>query len=936
MSQFPKVISLDGQWQFAYTPYEPGYEGMTPPSPDKYDVMMPVPGYWDDYTDRLKFAEFWSRDSRFNPVYRSITIPSGTGSPPDTSLPFLLGAGWYKKQFVAGADWPNGTVTLHVGGVSLEAWVWLNQQWIGHHVGHQTPFEMRLGEHIKPGGVNELLIVVANTREDIIGCSIRGFAGKSAGIYRSVSLKVAGQVRISDCYIHAGKGRKSLSWEVGLEGDTTVEELDLDWEVSEQWSGKVVASGRQAAKPGNEKWTTDSFDMKEWSDRQPLLYRIKLILRHGQDILDKHEQSFGLRTIERSGIHLRLNGKPVMLRGLTDHAYFPETCTPQTDIHFYRMTLKKLLQLGFNWIRFHTWAPPEECLQAADELGMMLQVEAANGFTESEWLDILRICRKHPSVVVYCCGNEVALDDKMLAYLERMKNHLISLVPDALFNPIEGLRSIEYEIDETAEGYVTEPFPHNSKRLERLKTMADVLSPHGAKFRFSYHSMSADELEMKRDFQVYERPFLIHELGINDTYLNLDLEHRYEGTRIGTSLYSEAREYIEEMGLLHMASIYYQHSCRWMLQVVKNTIENARKNSYITGYDLLGAIDCHWHRTGYPVGLLNEFYELKPGLTAEKLLQFNGESVLLANCGHYRNIVGGESLNLTLSASLYGQEALRGGHLSWVLRGEDHTIYARGNRQIGFVDNGQVTEVAKVTVLAPELTVPRKLIFEASLTGGDYQVNNAWEYWAFPSLDMCDQEISSNTRVLDKLDEESIAFMAGGGNVLLVGSGPFVSLPTTFQIMTGGRVQGNNATVIREHPIFDQFPHEGFCDWQFYRMVEGAETIVFDDISIPFDPIVEFVSGYKMIRKQSSLFELTVGEGRLLVCTLQIDEDDCGARFLYHHMLQYIDSGKHVPAKSAVPEALRTLIAESRSLEVDFSTDEGFDVGGHVSASNRN
>ena len=39
-------------------------------------------------------------------------------------------------------------------------------------------------------------------------------------------------------------------------------------------------------------------------------------------------------------------------------------------------------------------------------------------------------------------------------------------------------------------------------------------------------------------FSIYHHPCMIHEAGINDSWLNLDLEHRYEGTRIGTSLYA--------------------------------------------------------------------------------------------------------------------------------------------------------------------------------------------------------------------------------------------------------------------------------------------------------------------------------------------------------------------------------------------------------------
>ncbi|ASA21598.1 glycoside hydrolase family 2 protein [Paenibacillus donghaensis] len=930
MTSYPEIISLDGDWQFAYTRSEPKVSNQDPPASEAFEAMIPVPGYWDDYTERLQYTDFWSRVSRFNPEYRRISFPMGAGKPADASLPFLLGTGWYKKSFVAGADWTNGTVTLCVGGVTLEAWVWLNGHFIGHHVGHLTPFEMNLEEYIKPGKSNQLIIAVANTRTDRIGCSIRGFTGKSAGIYRSVELKVAGHKRIKDCYIHADRNLKQLMWEITIEGKQSERAQTLDWEIQDPNSEHILASGSQSVDLGVVKWTSSTFGMKTWSDHHPNLYRIRLCLRDGQTVSDCSEQMFGLRTIEAKGISLQLNGIPVILRGLTDHAYFPETCTPPSDLEYYRMTLKKLRQLGFNWVRFHTWTPPVECLQAADELGMMLQVESPNGFAESDWLDILYTCRRHPSVIIYCCGNEVPLNEEMIAYVKQMALHMQALAPDALFNPMEGLHSVEYLVNEEDEGYVSEPYPHNAKRMAELRSYSDVFAPHGV--LFSYHSLDTDDFKMEQRLQMYKRPCLIHEAGINDSYLNLDLEHRYKGTRIGTEMYAAARTYVEKMGLIQNAPLYYQNSCKWMLQIVKYSIENIRRSQYVSGYDFLGAIDCHWHRTGYAVGLLNEFYELKAGVSVESVRQYNGESVLLADCGKHRNLTSGQQLNLSIWASLFGQTPLEHGKMWWTLLDEERTVYVRGEQTIPNIALGKVEALGEIQLTIPDLPLPRKMLLEVYLNGGEYQVKNSWDYWVFPTIEQLPAEKQPATRVLSSLDAESISYIANGGKALLLGEKPFPTLPTTFQIMSGGRVQGNNATVVREHPLMMEFPHEGFCDWQFYSMLEGAETVVFNDLEIPFDPIVEVVSSYKMIRKQSSLFELRVGEGRLLVCTLRFDEADCAARYLYYKMLNYMESNAFNPTSTIPPEKLRILLEESRSLDVDFTTDEGYDNGGHVLA----
>ncbi|MBI4028723.1 MAG: hypothetical protein HY360_27340 [Verrucomicrobia bacterium] len=125
--------------------------------------------------------------------------------------------------------------------------------------------------------------------------------------------------------------------------------------------------------------------------------------------------------------------------------------------------------------------PPEEYLQAADELGMMVQVEPASQFTETEWVEILKTCRSHPSVVIYCTGNEEWLDDPKIEFLKRCASRCKEFAPDALFNAHEALRGVEYGWESGApldEGTVSEPYPHNPRRF-----------PHDGYFDWQFYSM---------------------------------------------------------------------------------------------------------------------------------------------------------------------------------------------------------------------------------------------------------------------------------------------------------------------------------------------------------------------------------------------------------------------------------------------------------------
>jgi hypothetical protein len=217
-----------------------------------------------------------------------------------------------------------------------------------------------------------------------------------------------------------------------------------------------------------------------------------------------------------------------------------------------------------------------------------------------------------------------------------MANQTHSLAPGCLFNPHEALFGIEYRAVENEPGFTVKPVPHNALKLAKLREYSDVFAP--AVFVFSYGSLFNNYGNIEDKLSIYKKPCLIHEMGIFDSYLNLDLEKRYEGTRIGPDLFSAARKHMKEMGVLGNAPLYYRNSCKWMRQHIKFSMEKSRRFNKISGYDFLGAIDCHWHRTGYAVGILNEFLELKVGFHAEDIRHYNGENVILCDAAHSRNL----------------------------------------------------------------------------------------------------------------------------------------------------------------------------------------------------------------------------------------------------------------------------------------------------------
>jgi beta-galactosidase len=941
-------LALGGEWEFAYS--ATCSPDATPVPPGEFRASMPVPACWDEHLDRLRQSEYWGK-ARFSPA-APIVFP--VQSVPDAALPHLIGVGWYRKTFVLSKHLTRPCASLRVGGVRTEAWVWLNGKYVGYHIGHSTPFEMAL-DGVRPNGApNELVVAVANTRTDRGGSALRGWHGGAGGIYRSVHLHAAAQLRIADLYLHPTEDLREIVWRFSAVGDAQGDDYDVSWSIRDPGTERVVADGRLRGRSFQVEWRTDAKDLEPWSDRRPALYDARVFIELAGRTCDVARQSFGLRRLTREGLGLRLNGQPVYLRGACEHHYFPTTCTPPRDIEPYRTRIRALKALGFNWLRCHTWVPPEEYLSAADELGMMIQVEAPVGFGADEWRDILSTCRRHPSVVIYCCGNEELLDDAKIAVLRDRAAMCREFAPDALFSPHEALRGVEYFYTppELGPDAVDDPYPHNPRRLAALTEFSDVFGSF-AWGLLSYESAKGDWRVIDDRLAAYERPCLSHEVCLHGTYLNVDLERRYEGTQIGPALFRAARAHLAAQGLLHRAPIYYRASCLSARSLRKHCLETARLCRHVAGYDLLGAHDHHWHRTGYDCGLMNEFLELKPGETEADVRRYNGESVLLLDHRNQRNHWAGASRDLDLYVSHFGLTALKGADVTWRLADDEGRVHARGRLEAPDVPPGTLTRVGGISLAWPDVRSGRKFTLHARLSSEKFELENGWDFWVFPAcsaavgrpssartgarrthggttkgaLQTTPDGVTGNegVRVVAALDAEALAFLESGGRVVLLGTAPFPAARTRFQPQPPGRPLGRITTVIEHHPLLDDFPHDGFCDWQFRALLDAATPVVFDQSDLPFDPIIDVVSSYKNVVKQAVLFEYRAGGGRLLVCSFSLDTTDPATAYLVDRMLTYAASERFQPRTELSMAALRRLLGRPGTVEGDVQTDQAVD-----------
>lgn len=880
-------VSLDGTWEMAYQPY--AWETVDCPSFTGVSVEKAVPGYWEDMVPTFRAAGM-KDEFRINPLYEKQTFPI-TGWASDTTLPNIYGCFFYRRTVVLDK---TGPAVLAFEGVRNQVHAWINGKFVAFRAGFSTPFELAIPEGVLRSGANEIVLAVSNNPnlgygDYVSGLTTRSTFRSTGGVNGHLELRfVKGD--IGDVYVTTARDLKTFT--VHVAGKTS-----FDYAISD--GDRTLAQGKAT---GDFTLPTDGYAF--WSPDSPKRYTLTLTTPGCS-----YRQKFGLRRLVADGEKFRLNGKPIYLRGVTEHCYFAKTVHLPRDLDYYRMITAKRKELGFNFVRFHTFVPPAEYFEATDELGMVVHVETPNFVTEPEFAAIVAFARRHPSVVIYCTGNETRIDRIAEAYLRDVAD-IVHAETDALFSPMSAMRGIEYALMPGKDVIVKKPFSHNPERLARILPFCDMFTSYqlGATSYGSLNTGTSAILDAWGD--VYGgKPRTSHEICIDGSYVDLGLEKLYppDSPILKVGIFSGVRKHLSERGLLDRADTYFRNSCEWMWRIRKHCFEKLRAADRVAGFDFLGDINTHWHTFGYSVGMMDEFYRLKPGETVENVLRYNSAAVVLSDLGNDFNVRAGETKRVAFSMSNYAADAPNATLEAWL---EDAATGVRvwtETLAVGTVANGKLSGLGACVVRIPASDAVKKYWLKVRFAGGPVRAENEWELYAFPKV--TEGVAPANVRVVRKISKaDLVAAMAAGERVLLLGAGPFKSLPTTYRIGMAGRCSGNFATVIKAgHPALEGLPHEGFCGWQFRRLMEGGAAVQLE-AGVPFDPIVDIASAVKYPIRQAGLFEYRIGEGRLLVCGFKFSDADPAAAWLRRRLMDYAASAAFAPVQRLTPEQLQAVI----------------------------
>ena len=911
----PGSVPLEGEWEFFCTP-KPFDPDAPLPDPSLYTAAMIVPGFWDDHRDLICETRSFDRSARTNPRYRPFTLPMGELTP-DATSPFLVATGYYRKVFRFAPDTDVSGVTLELGPAVWGAAVYCNGKLAAYNPEYSAGTTVRLDALLNRDGINTLIVVVSNyervfndkpqENSQHIGLAVRGYQGMRAGINGYCRLRLTGTARLKDAF--ARFDGETLRCRAEVEGKASLVRWTLRSPEGETLKTAVGADAELDVK-----------GLRRWSDTDPYLYELEISAEANSKLSDRKTLPCGLRQLAVSGQRILVNGKPTYFRGLTEHYFFPKTANAPYDREKYLRDIAVWKSLGFNFMRFHTWCPPEPYLDAADESGMFCQIEVPPHTDPAEWIRILTVLRRHPSAVIVCGGNEEDFTEERIAEVRELAALTKKLCPGMLFNPQEALAKVEYRLLPDAPGVTTEPFIHDPKKLAELAAFSDVYGSYGWGY-FSYiHTNFPGPETIDRRCAALGKPLLSHEIGILGGWLDFANEANYRDTVVPPEVYSESRKYLERCGVFSRAREFYELNCAAINRQRKSLLENIRRCRNITGYDYLGAFDAHWHRCGYPCGVLDEFNKPKPGIVPDEFRKINGPTVLLCDAECDRAVTEKSQFTREFFISHFGDAPLTG-RLSWCIEAGD--FHASGTLDLPAIPVGDVTPVGSVTVKLPAAETPCKLRLRAELDAPGTDAANEWEFWIIP--DVTPADAPADVSVTDRLTPQLVAELAAGARILLTGNFPAPRTQEKFQCTTSGRTNGHCGTIIPRHPLLADLAPEGFADWQFFTMLNGATAMDFTRSPLPFHPLIEYIPSFKLVRRKTPLCEVTVGKGRLMMCGLRFESFDPAARYLRARILRYLASETLPDAPQASPETLLTLLDREFPDSGIVKTDEAWD-----------
>lgn len=414
-----RVVSLNGDWAFSY-----------------FSQPEEVPEAWrqSDLPDagRLAVPSNWQLAGFDAPIYTNVQYPIPVNPP---FVPAENPTGCYSLTFSVDNDWlASGQTRAIFDGVNSAFYLWCNGKWIGYSQDSRLPAEFDLSDALLPGE-NRLAVMVLRWCD---GSYLEDQdMWRMSGIFRDVSLLHKPSCQITDMQIRTHLRHDFTQAELEIQIAALFPDVDArQYQVQAQlWQGSHLI-GELTQPMGSEAIdergnyvdrTTLRLPVSQpdlWSAEQPSLYRLVVSLLSPQhELIEAEAYDVGFREVVISDGLLKMNGKPVLIRGTNRHEHHPENGQVMDEATM-RRDIVLMKQHNFNAVRCSHYPNHPLWYRLCDQYGLYV-VDEANIEThgmqpmnrlsdDPRWFNayservtrMVQRDRNHPCIIIWSLGNE--------------------------------------------------------------------------------------------------------------------------------------------------------------------------------------------------------------------------------------------------------------------------------------------------------------------------------------------------------------------------------------------------------------------------------------------------------------------------------------------------------------------------------------------------
>lgn len=336
-------ISMDGMWKFHLDERSVGEnEGWIDGIPG--EEMIPVPASFQDFYTEKDIREY-------------------------------TGDFWYETDFFVPGEWEGREILLRFGAATHRASVYVNGILITEHEGGFLPFSAKVTTVVRYDSYNKVVVKVNNELNCTnipCGETITLPNGKKmskpyfdffnyAGLQRSVYLLAVPRESVVDFdldYAIHGKNAE-VSYQVRTNGEHAVQLELLD------------AEGSCVAQKDGKEGVLYVENAHLWQVRNAYLYRLRIRIMDGEELIDEYEQEIGIRTVKVEGTDILINGEPVYLKGFGKHED-SDIVGRGFSIGIMKRDFELMKWIGANSFRTSHYPYSEEIYQMADREGFLV------------------------------------------------------------------------------------------------------------------------------------------------------------------------------------------------------------------------------------------------------------------------------------------------------------------------------------------------------------------------------------------------------------------------------------------------------------------------------------------------------------------------------------------------------------------------------------